>query len=176
MSTEAPSAGPGPAATDLFTGPGIAWQGIDRRWRTLSWLVSGLVAVIVAVPVAVVLQLVVGRWPVTAIPLVVGGLLWLWNAILIRGRWPRWGYAETADELWVRHGVMFRALTVVPYGRLQVIDVNAGPLERAFGLATVTLVTASAETDARIPGLPAAEAARLRDELTSHSDPRRSGL
>ncbi len=169
--------GAAPLAADaLFAGPGITWLGIDRRWRTLSWLVSGLVALVVAVPVAVVLQLAVGRWPVTAIAPAVVGLLWLWNAILIAGRWPRWGYAETADELWVRHGVMFRSLTVVPYGRLQVIDVNAGPLERAFGLATVTLVTASAETDARIPGLPAAEAARLRDELTSHSDPRRSGL
>jgi len=166
----------GSGAELLFDGPGVAWHGIDRRWRTLSLLTTGLWAVVVAVPVAVLLQLVVGQRLYTAIPPVVAGALWLWNAVLILRRWPRWGYAETADELWVRRGVMFRALSVVPYGRLQVVDVNAGPIERAFGLATVTLVTASAETDARIPGLPAAEAARLRDVLTSHSDPRRSGL
>ncbi|WOP19879.1 PH domain-containing protein [Raineyella sp. LH-20] len=173
MSDTAPQ---GAGAALLFDGPDVDWHGIDRRWRQLSWLTSGLVALLVGVVLAVVAQLVFGEWLFTVIPLVVVALVWGWNAVLIGRRWPRWGYAETADELWVRHGVMFRALTVVPYGRLQVIDVNAGPLERSFGLATVTLVTASADTDARIPGLPAAEAARLRDVLTSHSDPRRSGL
>lgn len=167
---------PGAAGAVLFDGPDVDWHGIDRRWRTLSWLTSGLLALIIAVVAAVVVQVLVGQWLYTAIPVVAVALVWGWNAVLVGRRWPRWGYAETVDELWVRHGVMFRALTVVPYGRLQVIDVNAGPLERSFGLATVTLVTASADTDARIPGLPAAEAARLRDVLTSHSDPRRSGL
>ncbi|QGF23634.1 PH domain-containing protein [Raineyella fluvialis] len=164
------------STADLFAGPGVAWRGIDRRWRTLSWLASALLAVVVGVPAAVAVWLLLGEPALAALPVGVAAVAWLWNAVLVHRRWPRWGYAETADELWVRRGVMFRALTVVPYGRLQVIDVNAGPLERLFGLATVTLVTASAQTDARIPGLPAAEAARLRDTLTAHSDPRRSGL
>ena len=43
-----------------------------------------------------------------------------------------WGYAEREDDLLVRRGVMFSRLSVVPYGRMQFIDVQAGPLERLF--------------------------------------------
>ena len=71
---------------------------------------------------------------------------------------------------------MFRSLVAVPYGRMQLVEVNSGPLERAFGLATVTLKTASPETNATIPGLDPTEAARLRDRLTELGETRDSGL
>lgn len=87
-----------------------------------------------------------------------------------------WGYAERDDDLLVRHGWMFRRLVVVPYGRMQFVDVTAGPLERRFGLATLQLHTAAAATDARIPGLPPAEAARLRDTLAALGEARSAGL
>jgi len=72
--------------------------------------------------------------------------------------------------------VMFARLSVVPYGRMQFIDVTAGPLERAFGLATVRLHTAAAATDARIPGLEREEAARLRDSLAELGEAQAAGL
>jgi membrane protein YdbS with pleckstrin-like domain len=87
-----------------------------------------------------------------------------------------WGYAERADDLLVRHGLMFRRLSIVPYGRMQFVDVTAGPLERLFGLATVQLHTAAAATDAKIPGLPPQEAARLRDRLAALGEARAEGL
>jgi hypothetical protein len=91
-------------------------------------------------------------------------------------RFRSWGYAERADDLLVRRGVMFARLSVVPYGRMQFIDVTAGPLERLFGLATVRLHTAAAATDARIPGLAQAEAARLRDRLAELGEAQAAGL
>jgi len=94
----------------------------------------------------------------------------------VRRRFRSWGYAERADDLLVRRGVMFSRLSVVPYGRMQFVDVTAGPLERAFGLATVRLHTAAAATDARIPGLDAAEATRLRDRLAALGEARAAGL
>src|SRR5664280_2273725 len=75
-------------------------------------------------------------------------------------RFHAWGYAEREDDLLVRRGVMFSRLSVVPYGRMQFIDVTAGPLERSFGLATVRLHTAAARSAARIPGLAREEASR----------------
>ena len=87
-----------------------------------------------------------------------------------------WGYAERADDLLVRHGLMFRRLSIVPYGRMQFVDVTAGPMERLFGLATVQLHTAAAASDAKIPGLPPAEAARLRDRRTALGEARAEGL
>ncbi len=97
-------------------------------------------------------------------------------AVVLRRRVLSWGYAEREDDLVVRRGVLIRRLTVVPYGRMQFIDVTAGPFERAFGLATVQLHTAAAATDARIPGLDAQEAARLRDRLSLLGEARAAGL
>ena len=116
------------------------------------------------------------------------GATWLWFVTAAFGAllgWTLWlvprqvralGYAERDDDLLVRKGILFRSLVVVPYGRMQYVDLSAGPVARAFGIAAVQLHTASAATDAGIPGLPAAEAARLRDKLASRGEARRSGL
>ena len=99
------------------------------------------------------------------------------SADVVAGRRVRaWGYAERADDLLVKRGVMFRRTSVIPYGRMQYIEVTAGPFERVFGLATVQMHTAAAASDARIPGLPAEEAARLRDQLTSLGEANAMGL
>jgi uncharacterized protein len=76
----------------------------------------------------------------------------------------------------VRRGVMFRSLVVVPYGRMQFVDVEAGPLARKLGYASVQLHTASPATDASIPGLVPDEAARLRDRLARRGEARLAGL
>lgn len=101
------------------------------------------------------------------------GLLVDW---MLGRRFQAWAYAERDDDLIVQRGIMFRRISVVPYGRMQFVDVTAGPLERAFGLATVQLHTAAAATDARIPGLPSEEAARLRDQLSALGESRAAGL
>jgi uncharacterized protein len=97
-------------------------------------------------------------------------------AVTLRRRIAAWGYAERDDDLLVRRGVLFRRLSVIPYGRMQFVDVTAGPFERAYGLATVRMHTAAAASDARIPGLPADEAARLRDQLTALGEAQAAGL
>ena len=71
---------------------------------------------------------------------------------------------------------MFRDLSIIPFGRIQVVRVNSGPLLRAFGLANVNVVTASAAADAVIPGLPGDEARALRDLIIELSDAEGSGL
>ena len=99
-----------------------------------------------------------------------------WGWVLIGRTVRSWGYAERADDLLVTRGVLRRALVVVPYGRMQFVDVTAGPLDRKFGLATVQLHTAAAATDASIPGLVPAEAARLRDRLAARGEATAAGL
>jgi hypothetical protein len=87
-----------------------------------------------------------------------------------------WGYAERADDLLVTHGALFRKLTVVPYGRMQLVDVEAGPIERSFRLVSVKLHTAAATTDAKVCGLTPDTATRLRDRLTELGEAHASGL
>ncbi|HEV3131545.1 MAG TPA: PH domain-containing protein [Acidimicrobiales bacterium] len=101
-------------------------------------------------------------------------LVWAWSAV---GRnFRSWGYVERADDLMVTHGAMFRKLTVVPYGRMQLVDVKAGPIERAFGLVNVKLHTAAATTDAQVRGLSPADAGSLRDRLTALGEAHSAGL
>jgi len=75
----------------------------------------------------------------------------------------------------VRRGVLFDRLSVIPYGRMQFIDVTAGPIERSFGLATVRMHT-TATSNARIPGLSRADASELRDHLAALGEARAAGL
>jgi len=94
----------------------------------------------------------------------------------VRNRFRAWGYLERDEDLEVRRGVMVQRLSVVPYGRMQFVEITAGPVERLFGLATVKLHTAAAASDARIPGLDPAEAARLRDRLAALGEAKAAGL
>jgi membrane protein YdbS with pleckstrin-like domain len=71
---------------------------------------------------------------------------------------------------------MVKRLTVVPYGRMQFVDVTAGPVDRIFKISTVQLHTAAAATDAKIPGLDVTEAERLRDHLAALGEAKASGL
>jgi hypothetical protein len=154
----------------------------DRlEWRTPSPRLLRLRRLEVAVPaVLVAIFLVVvgavsgspGAYAGAAAAAVAGLLLFP----IVGRRYRSWGYAEREDDLLVRRGVLFARLSVVPYGRMQFIDVTAGPLERSFGLASVRLHTAAAATDARIPGLERDEAARLRDRLAELGEAQAAGL
>jgi membrane protein YdbS with pleckstrin-like domain len=108
--------------------------------------------------------------------LVAVALLTALALLAVDRRFRAWGYAEREDDLLVRRGVLVQRVSVVPYGRMQYVDVTAGPLDRRLGLARVTLHTAAAASDASIPGLPAAEAARLRDRLAALGEARAAGL
>jgi membrane protein YdbS with pleckstrin-like domain len=100
----------------------------------------------------------------------------IWRAAVTVRAVRAWGYAERDRDLLVRHGLLVRRLSIVPYARMQFVDVTAGPLERMFDLATVQLHTAAAASDARVPGLRPVEAARLRDRLTALGEDRAEGL
>jgi hypothetical protein len=127
--------------------------------------------------VAVVTLWLSGAGPVgVVVALAVVGAVAVFADLLAGRRVRAWGFAERDDDLLVRRGVMFRRMSVIPYGRMQYVEVTAGPFERAFGLATVQMHTAAAASDARVPGLPAAEAARLRDQLTSLGESKATGL
>jgi membrane protein YdbS with pleckstrin-like domain len=124
---------------------------------------------------AIVLMLVIhAGWAVVFPIVVVAIAVFAWS--VERGRYRSWGYAEREDDLIVRRGLLFRRTSVVPYGRMQFIDVTAGPVDRIFGMATVQLHTAAAATDARIPGLLRADADLLRDRLASVGEATATGL
>ena len=75
------------------------------------------------------------------------------------------GWLETDNDLLLSKGKLWHTFTVVPYGRVQYLDVSQGPIERRYGLKTLRLHTASASVDAKIPGLDADLADELRARI-----------
>ncbi len=161
---------------ELFTPPSGTWQPVSPKLATIRRILI-LIPTVVITLAGVLLWLMLSdlRWiGALLIVLALVGAAWGWAWA---GRNQRsWGYAENDDDLLVTSGVMFKRLVAIPYGRMQFVDVEAGPLARAYGVATVTLHTASAETAADIPGLPAAEATRLRNRLTELGEAHGAGV
>ena len=150
------------------------WVRVSPRLATLRRFLLVVNGVLVTI-VASTLSTLVAR-PLGAVVLAAGLAAIAWGWVVVGRAVRSWGYAERADDLLVTRGILFRQLVVVPYGRMQFVDVTAGPLDRRFGLATVQLHTAAAATDAQIPGLVPAEAARLRDRLAARGEARSAGV
>jgi membrane protein YdbS with pleckstrin-like domain len=161
---------------DVFAPPGEAWSRVSEKLATARRVVLGLTLVpLVLGAGALVWVSPAPPWlvgVVAAAGLALGGWLW-W---LIGRRVRAYGYSEREDDLLVTSGIMFRRLVVVPYGRMQLVDVTAGPVDRWLGITTVQLHTAAATTDASIPGLSPDDAAALRDRLAAIGERRSAGL
>lgn len=152
---------------------GAQWQYASRKLIPARMITFGVPMLLPLVGFTA-LGVAVGGWAWTPLAVVAAFLVWgLW---LIVRQVTAHAWAERDDDLLVKRGRLFRAITVVPYGRMQYVEVSAGPLARAFGIARVQLHTASPGTDAHLAGVPTAEAARLRDRLASRGEARLAGL
>jgi membrane protein YdbS with pleckstrin-like domain len=163
------------ARDDLFVPADATWTPVEPALATVRRIVLAITCLLIAVIGGVVLGLAAPAWTI-ALPIVVAVVAGALGWILIGRNQRSWRYAERELDLLVSHGVMLRSLVVVPYGRMQYVDLQSGPLQRAFGIATIELHTATPQTDAQIPGLKPADAARLREKLAALGNAQASGL
>jgi membrane protein YdbS with pleckstrin-like domain len=112
--------------------------------------------------------LAIGLWAVALVTLI--------NLALTPRRVRAIGYQLRDDDLLFRRGIMWQRFVAVPYGRMQLVDINRGPIARSLGLSELKFVTAAAAAGVTIPGLPEAEADELRDHLVLLAESRRAGL
>jgi membrane protein YdbS with pleckstrin-like domain len=153
----------------------------DTDWRRVSskCIVVDLVGTLIGAVVSVA---------ATSVPAILTGIAWFWALpaalgiifLLVLAFTPRRvraiGYQLRADDLLFRKGILFQRFVSVPYGRMQLVDINRGPVARAVGLSELKFVTAAAATGVVIPGLPEATAEELRDHLVALAESRRAGL
>jgi len=138
--------------------------------RRLWWVRSALTVLWMTVVAGVVdrfAPIPLPPWTLPGAVLAVGVPLAVLGPVL---RYARWRYAVRATDLWIRQGVVWVTVTVVPFSRLQFVDTRQGPLDRLFRLAELVVHTAALGTSARLPGLDADEAERLRERLAQVED------
>ncbi|TDE90433.1 PH domain-containing protein [Occultella glacieicola] len=135
----------------------VAWW----RWSAIIWTaVIALPLVVLGIIIAPARVWLLGP---AAVVIVVGGGL----AVAL----PLWWYAKhrwevTEHAVYTRTGYFWQTWRVAPMSRIQTVDTTRGPLQRAFGLATVVVTTASAAGPVSIAGLDDAQATELAHELT----------
>ena len=84
-------------------------------------------------------------------------------------RMQRWGYKIGEGQLRVARGWLFRTDTIVPFVRVQHIDVGQGPVERWFGLSHLVVHTSGTHNSTvTLPGLHADLAAAMRETIRRH--------
>ncbi|MGV8876903.1 MAG: PH domain-containing protein [Rhodoglobus sp.] len=160
--------------TERLDLPEVAWRGVSRKYAVVE--IGGLVIFGVGSCVATsVPAFVTGIQWLAAIPISLA-IIFLINIALTPRRVRAIGYLLRDDDLVFRRGLMFRRVVAVPYGRMQLVDINRGPLDRAVGLSELKFVTAAASTGVVIPGLPEQDAEELRDTLVALAESRRAGL
>ncbi|HEX7342388.1 MAG TPA: PH domain-containing protein [Rhodanobacteraceae bacterium] len=152
-----------------------AWRSPSPKLWNVRCLQAGIAAILATAAAGIVAGVYLG-WKPGLLAAAIVAVLSLSGLRALYRRVKTWRYIERDDDLMVQRGLWVHRLSVVPYGRMQFVDVEAGPFERVFGVATLHMHTAAAASDAIIPGLPKAEADRLRDALSQRGQARLAGL
>jgi membrane protein YdbS with pleckstrin-like domain len=77
-------------------------------------------------------------------------------------------YGIRDNELFYRSGVWFQSMVIIPFRKIQHCELESGPLDRRFGLASLTIHTAGGdESDISIAGLSETQALRLKQFMTT---------
>lgn len=165
-----------PRSENRLSLEGGVWHQISPKYVVAEVLLRLILLVIIAVGASAATTLLAQPWP------------WAWTAagviavailveLVILPRQARAiGYMLRADDIVFRRGILWQRMIAVPYGRMQLVDITRGPVDRAFGIAKLKLVTAAATTGVEIPGMTEDAAEALRDTLIDVAEMRRTGL
>jgi len=134
----------------------------------IRMIIRSLVLLLLALVAEVALWIQLGSSP--GLVLVPVTLLALFQILLLPGRiYRRWGYDMGDEQLRVLRGFLWRTDTIVPFNRIQHIDVAQGPLQRLFGLSTLIVHTAGTHNSiVTLPGLATADAEAMRETIKGH--------
>ena len=161
---------------ELFAPPIYEWKRLSPKYLSERRLLSAIWWAVAGIIPAMLILVFSRAWLLPLLIIVAAAAIGVARFVFLARTWRSWGYVEREDDLYITHGVWFRSLTAVPYGRMQLVEVQSGPVDRSFGIASITLKTASPSTVATIPGLEPEEASRLRDRLTERGEAQASGL
>lgn len=150
------------------------WHQISPRYVVSQFVQNGIFLVLVLAAALVVALVLHQQW--VWIPAGILILIELLTLVILPRQAKAIGYMLRGDDIVFRKGILWQRIIAVPYGRMQLVDITHGPLDRAFGVSQLKMVTAAATTGVQIPGLTQEAAEALRDTLIDVAETRRTGL
>jgi len=150
------------------------WHQISPRYVVSQFVQNGIFVAILLVAALVGALAFHQQW--VWLPFGVIVLIEVITMIILPRQAKALGYMLREDDVVFRKGILWQRMIAVPYGRMQLVDITQGPLDRAFGVSQLKMVTAAATTGVQIPGLTQAAAEALRDTLIEVAETRRTGL
>ena len=161
----------------LFEPQGVIFNPVKRALATVRRISLTVFFLIIAAPIVVMTQILEEfPQPLLYAALVCVGLLWLYFLWLIGRQVRNLAWAQGEHDFLIRRGAFFRSMTIVPYGRIQYVDISEGPIARMFGISSIVIHTASTQTSAHLHGIPSEQAAQLRDYLAQRGSAEMAGL
>ena len=142
-------------------------QPVEPAYRNVLRLGAAMFWLPMLVASLVVDRLVLNALPVAGLAPVLVGLT-AFSAILVAPEriYRRLGYSVDGELLRVVRGWLFHSDTIVPFVRVQHIDVKRGPLDKLFGTATLVVHTAGTHNSiVSLPGLSPDRAADIREDI-----------
>lgn len=150
------------------------WHQISPKY-VVSQTIQNLAVIVFFVAVWILIGVLTQQWwHSIGFGVVVG--ITLFSQIILPRQARALGYMLREDDLVFRRGILWQRMVAVPYGRMQLIDITHGPLDRAFGISKLKMVTAAATSGVEIPGLALTASEALRDTLIEVAETRRTGL
>tara|TARA_R110000824_G_scaffold112794_1_gene262155 strand:+ start:385 stop:930 length:546 start_codon:yes stop_codon:yes gene_type:complete len=139
-----------------------------KKLIRINMILRSLILLAVAVAAEFVLRMQLGVQP--GMVLIPVALFAAMLVFVLPGRiYRRWGYDMGDEQLRVLRGFLWRTDTIVPFNRIQHIDVAQGPLQRLFGLSTLIVHTAGTHNSiVTLPGLATADAETMRETIKGH--------
>lgn len=150
------------------------WHQISPRYVVSQFVQNTVIIVLVAVAAVVAATVLHQTW--VWIPAGAFIAIDVITLIILPRQARALGYMLRTDDVVFRRGILWQRMVAVPYGRMQLVDITQGPLDRIFGLSQLKMVTAAAATGVQIPGLTQEAAEALRDTLIQVAETRRTGL
>jgi membrane protein YdbS with pleckstrin-like domain len=134
------------------------------------WTVRALVGWLVLTAIQIVWLVNDHAWRPHLIGLLVTAVVGTAHLIVM----PQWRFRvhlweATPEAVYTQAGWINQERRIAPVSRIQTVDSERGPLEQIFGLANVTVTTASAAGPLKIDGLDRATAQQLVDALTANT-------
>lgn len=135
------------------------------------WRITGLARGALLTAGVLAAESLVGTPAPFGLPTAIVALLAIVSAAIVPPlRFRAWGFAVRDTDLYLRHGILFRTTSIIPYARIQHVDTRHGPLDRWLGLATLVVFTAGTRgAIVSIPALAMDTAESMRDQLAELS-------